>query len=115
MKNLLTALFAFSSIIASTASGQLKWDSSFVEVNASPEDADARLHFPFVNAGKYRVNFTAVVPACGCTTARLDKTLQVFSGLGIELELSRSGPAPGVPPALSRLLHIRRPLHGQVI
>ena len=74
MKILFTALLAFSPIIASTASGQLKWDNTFVEVNASPEDVDARLHFPFVNAGKYPVNFTAVVPACGCTTAHLDKT-----------------------------------------
>lgn len=57
-----------------TARAQLKWDTDLVKMNASPEDVDAQLRYPFVNAGKTPINFLAIMPACGCTTARLAKT-----------------------------------------
>jgi hypothetical protein len=70
LPGMLAVFFSFTF----TASGQLKWEHTFVsDLRASPEDGTVEIRYPFVNAGSHPVVVQKIKTSCGCTTATLAK------------------------------------------
>lgn len=60
--------------LSSVCSAGLAWKEKQFEKEASASDNQAVAEFTFTNKGKNPVTIQSVVPSCGCTTAKLEKT-----------------------------------------
>src|SRR3954469_8492551 len=59
--------------ISATASAELKWDQSTLELHPGFGDKDAVGHFKYENTGKTPVRLKSVKTSCGCTVAKTEK------------------------------------------
>jgi hypothetical protein len=65
--------FALSIIISLSASAELKWEQTTIELHPTAADKQAVGHFKYQNSGKTPVHFKSVHASCGCTTAQTQK------------------------------------------
>jgi hypothetical protein len=66
-----THIFAFtlSIVICVTASAELKWEQTSIELHPAAADKQAIGHFKYQNVGDKPVKFKTVRTSCGCTLA----------------------------------------------
>ena len=70
---LLPGIAVLLCLLAPQASAQLKWERTFADLRASPDDTRVEVRFPFVNAGPRTVTIQKLKSSCGCTTASASK------------------------------------------
>lgn len=63
-----------SSLLQSVACADLEWEKKDLEFHPAVTDTEVKAEFHFANTGTDPITIASVEPACGCTTAVLDKT-----------------------------------------
>jgi hypothetical protein len=77
-----THFFAFtlSIVICVTASAELKWEQTAIELHPAVNDKQAIGHFKYQNVGDKPVKFKTVRTSCGCTLASQTHKEEVPAG-----------------------------------
>lgn len=77
-----THFFAFtlSIVICVTASAELKWEQTAIELHPAATDKQAIGHFKYQNTGDKPVHFKSVRTSCGCTLASQTHKEEVPAG-----------------------------------
>jgi len=70
---LTATLAAVSLLCLSSAQAQITWDASQKEFHPTLKETESVAEFTFTNTGDRTVTILEVKPACGCTTAKLEK------------------------------------------
>lgn len=61
-------------VLRGMACADIQWEKKELEFFPSPTDTSVTAEFNFTNTGRKPVTIASIKPACGCTTAVLDKT-----------------------------------------
>jgi hypothetical protein len=62
-------------LLSLAVNANVTWDSTDKRIEAPTTDQNADFSFRFVNDGKYSVELSEPVASCGCTMAKLDKSV----------------------------------------